>query len=212
MNRRTFFRTSAVASAAALNFCYPGITQVFASTPLIPSRGEDVSMGEDIDPNFMSGKVMEVRSQGLILDNGETVRAVRTSSSTSVWKEIDVSVGDIHVQDYIDTRGTALKDGSLQAEQIWVNIGRTNGVIKKLPPGPLSEINLADKPEMIITTLRGRERLIEMSPYLEMLTLQKGAIQPSSIQVMNIGDTVGAVGLRLPSGKLRVTRMWVTKS
>lgn len=153
MKRRSFLRNVTLGGAAVANFLYPGLTNIVKAQNENPST-PSVEERPDRDPNFFGGTVVEQTPEGIVLAGGDELKAIRISEETAVWKEFDGN-HPIRVGDYADVRGTALPDGTLQAESIWVNIGRLDGIIETKTPSGLT-----------IATWRGSKRGIEFSTQL----------------------------------------------
>ncbi|HZE38821.1 MAG TPA: cell wall protein [Stackebrandtia sp.] len=75
------------------------------------------------DPEFAEGLIRSI--------NGSTIRAIgsdtslwkiRIADSTSVWKLKPTTADEIAVGDGLYARGARLKDGTLAADAVWVNI------------------------------------------------------------------------------------------
>ena len=199
MERRTFLKTVAAGGAAALNFLYPGLTNVVgaASGNLEPAAVEDPF--PERDPNFAGGRVVEKTGDGIILAAGDEIRAVRMSADALVWKEFEgVPHSEILLGDYMDVRGTALADGTLLAKNVWINIGRTDGKVDMLLPTGLQ-----------MMSIKGVQRTLELSKALEVVQIQDGKELVSSLASLVPGTTFGAVGLLLPDGGFRATRIWI---
>ncbi len=199
MERRTFLKTVAAGSAAALNFLYPGLTNVVgAASGNVEQTVVDDPFPER-DPNFAGGRVVEKTGDGIILAGGDEIRAVRMPADAAVWKEFEgVPHSEILIGDYMDVRGTALPDGTLLAKNVWINIGRTDGKVDLLLPTGLQ-----------MTTIKGVQRTLELSSALEVVKIQEGGEVASSLASLVPGTAFGAVGLLLPNGGFRATRIWI---
>lgn len=195
MERRSFLRNVALGSAVVANFLYPGVTSVVRAqgqNPSTPNTGER----PDRDPNFFGGTVVERTPEGIVLAGGDELKAVRITDGTAIWREF-YGKHQIHIGDYVDVRGTALPDATLQAESVWVNIGRLDGVIEEKTPVGLT-----------IATRRGRKRGIEFSNQVEVISSNDGSLIPERLESLANGMFIGAVGLRLPNDGFRATRIW----
>lgn len=207
VDRRSFLRVVAGTALAGFSFFYPGIGSVLGSTLARPrpSLGVAAAAGAPNvqrmigpDPTFAGGKVVAKTSEGVILQSAAGVRAVRIPAGTVVWKGSDMTPDAIQLQDWVDVKGTPLEDGSLLArsEWIWVNIGRREGVVKEVSPGAVT-----------LKHNKGTER-IEVAPTLEVIRTSDGAPHVGGIAALKPGTQIGAVGLRLPGGGFRATRIW----
>jgi hypothetical protein len=166
------------------------------------NTGEFVEVGpEDDSPEeyFAQGEVIAVAGDGFVLKALHSLRAVRVTDDAVVWKEFDVDRTAIQMGDWVDVRGTTLADGTLLAQSgaIWVNIGRRDGTV----------INV-DGRKLVIETRRGSE-IIETSDGLEVLDISAGErILPDGVAALTPGMFIGAVGVRIPNGGFRATRIW----
>lgn len=184
-------------------FLYPDINKIFsASSFRAPMKEEDFE--PEYDLNFAAGKVVEITAEGLILETGRQLRAVRVLSDTLIWKEVYFTPNDIEIQigDRMDARGTALMDGSLQAKRAWINIARLDGTITSKATDHL-----------IITTPQGRSRKVEFSPWgLDIISAIDQAPLPNHLESLEPGSFIGAVGVRPPKDDFRATRIWLWES
>lgn len=206
ITRRSFLGTVGGAALWIIGFLYPGI-QAFSKTasesPQIPSSAGAVSATElrqmnGPDPTYAGGEVVEKTLEGVILKSDTGVRAVRIPAETAVWKEFDVKPDVIQLHDWLDVKGTPLADGTLLAHSGWVfvNIGRRNGFVEDLSADSL-----------VLRTAKGTER-IELSSRLEVISAHDGKPLPGGVAALRRGAQIGMVGLRLPNGGFRATRIW----
>ncbi len=211
IERGTFLRVAAGASATALNFLYPGLAKASGlgtarpqmTTPAPPSLpAGTVRDMSGLDPTVALGAVMSQNANGVVLQAGNEVRAVRIPSDTMVWKEFDVTPDVIQLNDWLHVKGTPQPDGSLLAQSGWVfvNIGRRNGVVAQ---------NASSSGLTAQTLDRKSGFAIELSPRLEVISVEDGSLLPGHIANLTPGTTFGAVGLRLPNGGFRATRIWL---
>ncbi|HEX6288220.1 MAG TPA: hypothetical protein VFZ66_03475 [Herpetosiphonaceae bacterium] len=228
MERRSFLKIVAAGGAAAVNFLYPGLTGVVGAArlkahdsidkhpekhpELDPEKHPEAAPSKhpEIDPNFFGGYVVEKSVGGLVLVGGSEMRAIRLPARAAVWKEFEgVSHSEIQVGDYVDVRGTALADGSLEANNVWVNIGRLDGTVEQLMPqgGDMT----AQGSRLRIAAIKGGHREIELSSALEVIRITDGEGDMMAVGIANVvpGTKMGAVGLRLPDGGFRATRIWI---
>jgi hypothetical protein len=212
MERRSFIKTIAAGSAAAVNFFYPGLTNVVSAATVDSkeSAAPQANKHPEIDPDFAGGYVVERTREGFVLAAGNEFRAVRLPGSAAVWKEFEgVDHSEVKVGDYVDVRGTTLGDGSLLAKNAWVNIGRLDGTVEQLMPvgGDIS----AQGSRMRIAAIKGGYREIELSSALEVVRISDADVEMMAADITNVvpGTKLGAVGLRLPNGGFRATKMWI---
>jgi hypothetical protein len=205
LQRKTFLQAVAGSALATINFFYPGLVRGAAASGAEPTAlpagagAKEVIRVEGPDPGFAGGEVVSKTTDGVVLRSELGVRAVRIPSETVVWKEFDVTADAIDVGDWVDVRGTPLADGTLQARSgwIWVNIGRRDGVLERVSPTALK-----------LKSERGDSQGIELSPRLEVIDPEDGLPLPGQVRALRPGMHVGAVGLVLPNGGFRATRVW----
>jgi hypothetical protein len=200
-----------MAAAAAVDFLYPGLAGAAARgkadqrsahghATVRQDGGRNVIEMTGMDLGFAGGVVAAATARGLILRSATSVRTVLLPPGTVVWKEFDVTPEAIQVGDWVDVRGTPLPDGSLKARSgwIWVNIGRADGRVMSVSPDGAS-----------VRGDMGRQVTMEFSPRLEIIHAGSGKAVTGGVKALRPGVTVGAVGLRLPGGRLRATRIWI---
>lgn len=194
LNRRSFIGAAAGAAASAAAFLYPGV----GGATRMDAASTKMITGE-LDPNFAGGQVISILPNGVLLQSDALVRAVRINPNSTVWKEYDTSPTFIELGDWVDARGTALSDGSLQARDswVWVNIGRKDGVISALQSGG-----------MVLAQDSGRSAKVDYSSRLEVISGHDDSPLPGHVKGLAVGMSVGTVGLRLPDGGYRATRIW----
>lgn len=214
LTRGTFLRIAGGCGAAAVNFLYPGMARGAApheaphgnSESLRPGLNESGTPdGKTIrrmvgpDPTFAGGEVVAKTPDGIILQSHYAVRAVRLSPDTSVWKEFDVMPDAIQLHDWVDVKGTPLPDGSLQARSGWVmvNIGRLDGVVEQV-----------NSPTSLTVRNQAGGGQIELSRRLEVIHAEDASLVDGQLVSLPPGTRFGAVGLRLPDGGFRATRIW----
>ena len=154
---------------------------------------------EGPDPGYAGGAVAGMSDQGLVLRTEVGTRFVRIPDGSRVWKEFDIGIADVHVGDWVDAKGTPQNDGSLLAESGWifVNIGRRDGIVRAVAEGTIA-----------IEVETGEVQLIELSTRLQVLDLRAGTVVAGGISSLKPGMQIGLVGLRLPEGGFRATRIW----
>jgi hypothetical protein len=120
---------------------------------------------------------------------------VLLSARTTVWKEVETSAGVIAQGDFLYVNGRPLAEGAVDARRIWVNIGWYHG--------RLAEVNA----DSVRVDLGRGTRLI----YLTGLTLLFKATQPAAHfeGQLALGQRVDALGVFVPGGHMRATRIWV---
>lgn len=115
-----------------------------------------------------------------------------------VWKEFETSADVIQVGDWLDVKGTPQADGTLVAQSgsIFVNIGRRDGVVESIS---LNRLTMKHN--------KGIET-IELSTRLEVVEAATQANVIGGVSSLTPGTHIGVVGLRLPDGGFRATRIW----
>lgn len=222
MERRSFLKAIAASGAAAVNFLYPGLTGVVSAAtkgdesiekhpekhPEDPAKHPEKH--PEIDPDFAGGYVVERTAEGFVLAAGNEFRAIRLPKDASVWKEFEnVDHSEILLGDYVDVRGTSLKDGSLLAKSAWANIGRLDGTVEQLMPqgGDI----MAQGSRVRVAAIKGGQREIELSSALQVVRISDADADVMEASIANVvpGTKLGAVGLRLPNGGFRATKIWI---
>lgn len=222
MERRSFLKAVAAGGAAAVNFLYPGLTGVVSAAtrgdesiekhpekyPEDPAKHPEKH--PEIDPDFAGGYVVERTAEGFVLAAGNEFRAIRLPKDASVWKEFEnVDHSEIQLGDYVDVRGTSLADGSLLAKSAWANIGRLDGTVEQLmlQGGDI----MAQGSRVRVAAIKGGQREIELSPALQVVRISDADADVMEASIMNVvpGTKLGAVGLRLPNGGFRATKIWI---
>jgi hypothetical protein len=209
LERRTFLGLMAGAAVTVVDFLYPGLSKAADmvnagnTTPVgtAVEPGGNIQTVDGPDPTFAGGEVVAKTPFGIILQSDAAIRAVRIPDDTVVWKEFDVSPNDIALHDWVYVKGTPQLDGSLLARSgwIWVNIGRLDGVVEQVSPSSLTLRNLRIP----------QPHAIEMSKRLEVINAHDGTPIPGHIAAIQHGAEIGAVGIRLPNGGFRATRIWI---
>lgn len=200
VRRVTFLKVAVGAAAGAVNFLYPGLTNATrmghpeSRPPTANGAGEERLVGPD--PSFAGGKVVAKTADGVVVQSPVAVRAIRIPAGALVWKEFDVTPDVIQLQDWLDVKGTPLADGSLIAKWIFVNIGRRNGVVGQV-----------SSPSSLTTQDQQGTHTMELSSRLEVISVVDAS--PLSLAQLTPGTAFGAVGLRLPDGGFRATRIWI---
>lgn len=206
IERGTFLKVAVGTAVATVNFLYPGLAgaattmrprpRSLASIPQAPT-GIVIERMNGPDPSFAGGEVVAKTSDGVVLQSHAATRAIRIPSDTVVWKEFDLTPDVIQLQDWLDVKGAPLADGSLLARSGWVfvNIGRRDGVVGQVSPTGLTVQNGQGTYTM------------QLSSGLEVVSVADAS--PLSLADLTPGTQFGAVGLRLPNGDFRATRIWI---
>jgi hypothetical protein len=209
LERRTFLGLMAGAALAVIDFLYPGLSKAAevgfsghtAPGVTVGRPGVSVEQVDGPDPTFAGGEVVAKTPFGVILQSDATIRAVRIPAETIVWKEFDVTPDDIQLHDWVYVKGTPQSDGSLLARSgwIWVNIGRFDGVIDQVSTSSLA----------VRGSRAPQAHTLELSKRLEVISAHDGSPVLGHIAALKQGAEIGAVGIRLPGGGFRATRIWI---
>jgi len=142
--------------------------------------------------------VVAKSTDGVVIQNPESARAIRFLAGTLVWKEVLIDPALIQVGDWLHVKGTPLADGSLVARSEWVfvNIGRRTGTLVSTSPAGVT-----------VQHNKGTETL-ELASTLQVVSVKTGAPLQGGVHALIPGMNVGAVGLRLSGGKFRATKIW----
>jgi hypothetical protein len=209
LTRKTLLKAAAGSLVGAASFLYPGIGAVFganarpspnATGRLDPLAGApaEVRRLEGPDPSYAVGEVISRSSDGVVLSSADGVRAVRIPPGTTVWKEFELGPEAIELHDWVDVKGIPQADGTLVARSGWifVNIGRRDGIVQG-----------ASARGLVVKHKKGTDTF-ELSAKLEVISSKTGAPLPGGVDALTPGTQIGAVGLRLPKGGFRATRIW----
>lgn len=205
--RKSFLKSMLGLTLSLAGFLYPGAGTMLhgaarahehSPTPNTGTGQSSVRRLMGPDPTYAGGEVIEKTPQGVILQSFTGLRAIRIPPGTVVWKEFETTPEAIQLHDWLDVKGTPLDDGTLLAQSGWVfvNIGRREGVIEGLSAGGL-----------VLRHSKGVET-IELSPRLEVISASTGQSLPGGPGALKPGLLIGAVGIRLPNGGFRATRIW----
>jgi len=212
MKRRNFLGKAGMGAAGAVaTFLFPGLRGFAAASRNsgLQSGRQAVSIAGDrpaanvhqiqgVDTSYAGGEVTAKTADGIVLKSPNGARAVHIAPDAVVWKEFNVGLVDIAIGDWVDVKGTPQPDGSLVGQSGWifVNIGKREGVVQAVSPSGMS-----------IQHNKGSEA-IEFSPALEVIQAGDQSPLPGGVTALVPGTQVGMVGLRLPGGGFRATRIW----
>lgn len=194
--RRTFLKFTAAAAVAA-DFLFPGVSDLVRQTSSTALASQSLPLPSD--PRIVIGPVVDKTTQGLVVRTRTGARAVRVPQRIKVWKEVMVGPEVIQKNDAVSIRGIPWPDGSLEAEDGWVfvNIGRRDGRVRSLTGN-----NIAfDHPSGVAS--------MQLSDRLEGVRAEDGSALGAGRSLLTPGRQFGSVGLRLPDGGFRATRMWI---
>lgn len=196
VSRRGVLTSLAGLAVGIAGLAYPGIGRVLAAEPR-PNSVPDTSGN---DRGFAGGRVEFVTTDSIVLTNAEYTRIVRIPPGSTVWKEFDVALDQVEIGDRVQARGEPQEDGSLLAKPgwVWVNIATWHGEVVALRANGL------------LTRRRdGLERELLFSPRLELISGKDLSPIAAGTSALVIGSHLGAVGLSMPDGSLRATRVWI---
>lgn len=200
MRRKVFLEVVAAGTAATLNFLYPGIGKAATPGGRMGHVEADVQVAAGPDPTYAGGTVVSKTSNGLILSADNEARAVRLAPDTVVWKELNVTPDAINIGDWVDVKGTPLSDGSLQARSGWVfvNIARRDGIIQQVSPT-----------QVAVTDLQQNQPAVwHLSTAIDFVHTADASPIAGGLAQLTPGTAASAVGIRLPDGTFRATRLW----
>ncbi len=207
-SRRRFIQAVGGGAVGLLGFFYPGLTEVTRARanievatvkPGLQANGSTVIPAEGADPTYAGGEVTDIAGDAVILTSASSVRRVLIGPEVAVWKEVVGSADLINTGDWVDVKGTPQSDGSLLATSgmVFVNIGRLDGVL------------LSTAGNTITVSAYGMERSVELSPTLEAVHKEDGSPYAGGVGSVPVGTPLGAVGLLVPNGGFRATRIWI---
>jgi hypothetical protein len=114
LTRTVLGTATTVVSATALGAVTPEIAAAEPSFQAEPGG---------IDPNFAEGRITGVKGALLMVSGSDGVlHQIQLTSGTSVWKLRPTTIDAAQVGDGLYARGVLLKDGTLAADAVWLNI------------------------------------------------------------------------------------------
>jgi len=190
------------ASAGAVGLLYPGAERAlgFGATAEAPVReGTQMITVNGPDPTYAGGVVVAQTSTGVVLEEGDITRGVRIPPTTVVWKETELGPEVIQQGDRLDVKGVPQSDGTLLANSGWVfvNIGRRDGTV------------MTSDGTSATLSHQGETFSIEFSDVLEVISAEDSSPLSGGRSAIEPGAQIGAVGLNLPGGGFRATRIWL---
>lgn len=145
--------------------------------------------------NSLSGRVVQVIPGGVIIDSAGRQVEVSLSQATEIWKETSVLSSAIEVGDDLSINGT--QGTPFEAQYVWANIGRIDGVIK--------QIGNADM--LIEVSVRSGGTTLERAEFSPYIAFGAGGAKMTRADLY-VGRAVSAVVYRPRGGTLRITRIW----
>jgi len=189
---------------ATLGALYPGLGSALSQKNSIAGASTSATavMPSGPDVTYAGGEVTAIAAGGVVLTTPTTSRAVRLNPETVVWKEVLGSSGLIELGDWVDVRGEPQVDGSLLATSgmVFVNIGRRDGVLVSSSANHITVSGDGDGDGADIT--------YGLSASFEVVNASDGTPLAGGLASLEPGVSIGMVGLRLPGGGFRPTRIW----
>lgn len=206
LDRDAFLRRVGGALAATSAFFYPGIDKAVAGIAR-PSKhdlstlpaGRTVLTLNGPDPTYAAGLVTSIDGDHFVLESATATKDILITSDDVVWKEFDLDRSAIAIGDWIDAKVVPQPDGSLAAQSGWIfaNIGKRSGTFRGFDGKNVTIEGAAD----------GATHVFSLSPRLIVERLDESPI-PGGIASFKDGQYIGAVGLVLPGGGFRATKVW----
>ena len=198
IHRRGFFARSVAAGTGLIGFLYPGLPGIGqASASQGQQAGTPVQLAPD--PRYAGGVVTAMTPGGdYVVSSAEGARIVAIDQAAEVWREVTGGPELIEIGDRLDVLGVPQEDGRLAATsgRIFANIARFDGVL------------VSTAGSSVTVKVHGTARKWELSPLHEAIRAEDGSDYPGGAMEIPSGATIGAVGLSLPNGGFRVTRVW----
>ncbi len=149
-----------------------------------------------LDSAFTQGTVLSRDSSSLLLTNQRHgMQQVRASAATTVWREIETTWQAIEPGDFLYVKGNALPNDAVEGVRIWANIGWYRGVIDEVAS------------DHVRLFLGSGTRKVYLTPLT--LLLQAGRPAAHYAGQLSIGQRVEALGMFVPGGDMRATRLWI---
>jgi len=185
-------------SAGAAGLLYPGAERALGFGATAPREGTLMLTLTGPDPTYAGGEVVAQTDNGVVVQAAGKSRGVRVPASTVVWKEIEGGPELIESGDWLHVKGVPQEDGTLLATSgmVFVNIGRRDGTI------------VSTTADSATLQYRGETFTIEFSDSLEVISEADGTPYSEGTDALKPGTQIGAVGLNLPNGGYRATRIW----
>jgi Domain of unknown function (DUF5666) len=174
-----------------------------AETPFTPTLGS--GMSTKFPTTFEAGNVLAKDATGVTLQGETGPSHVTFTPATTVWKEVEttadvIEVGDLLYIRAVETPPVVAGQREFEALRVWVNIGWYHGRIK----------SVAEKSIVVAAEHRKGslgERTVHLSDFTILFEHQKPAARYR--RQLAAGQWVDALGVFVPGGDLRATRMWV---
>ena len=167
------------------------------ATDTAPTSTPSPSPAFQADASPVSGRVVRLIPDGVIIDSAGRQIEVSLSQATEIWRETSVPSSAIEVGDDLFVTGTV--GPPFVARSVWANIGRIDGVIKQIGS---TDMLLDVRVRSGGTTLQR----VELSPYIAYGSAD-GTMKLTRADLY-VGRAVGAVVYAPRGGPLRITRIW----
>jgi len=212
MERRTLLRNIALGVAAGPAAGIVGTLALNADQRALGALADAPTAGRYTEATaptvFVQGTVISRDARGILLSNRNGTQSLRLSAVTSVWRETETTAEAIASGDFLYVQGrrrqaensenqaTQHADVPIEALRIWANIGWYRGQVS------------AVEADHIRLFLGNGERTIYFSPITALF--RGGLTSERFTGQLVVGQKVEALGMFVPGGDMRATRVWVT--
>lgn len=162
-----------------------------------PPHGDARDDYDGADPSYAGGIVVAIDRPRILLEVAGIPRVVQMSDETIVWKEFPALPEAIELGDWLDVRGVPCADGTLLARSgmVLANVGVAGGTVTAVD-------------ETAITLEHGDGRVsFPFSDQLQVVSMIDGVPRCEHLRALVPGMLADIVGLVLPDGTLRATRI-----
>jgi hypothetical protein len=172
-----------------------GTSQAAAPTPSPAASATDI-VRYDPGPASASGTITHISAGRVLVSTVDGELEVLLAGVNSIWKETEIAASEMELGDQIDVNGT--RSGRFfDARQVWVNIGRFDGIVRAFDGATLDLVGHAP---------RANTFQIELSKYVQLI---RGNGVPATVADIRPGIAIGGVMYRPKSGLARATRVWL---
>jgi len=92
----------------------------------------------ELDPNFVDGRITSIHGSTLtVIGLQNLLTRIRVTKATSIWKLTPTSLKSVDIGDGLYARGVRMKDGTLAADAVWVNIVNMHAELIDIGPNVL---------------------------------------------------------------------------
>jgi hypothetical protein len=162
-----------------------------------PPCAEDGDGYDGADPSYAGGIVVAIHGARIVLEVAGIPRVVQMTDETIVWREFPLAPDAIELGDWLDVRGVPCADGTLLARSgmVLVNVGFADGTV-------------TDVDDRAITLEHGDRRTsFAFSDHLQVVSMIDGLPRCEHLRALAPGMLADVIGLVLPDGSLRATRI-----